>query len=337
MAKTRELSLAQRAQIKILDQQKLSTRKISSIMNIPHTTVAYTLRRISEKQSLSPRKRSGRPRTTSATTDRQLHRIAVQHPTWSSTAIAAQVGTRVSARTVRRRLVDDFNLPSRRPARKSRLSAKNIRDRMAFCRKYKDWNEDQWMDVMFSDESTFSQFHAYARHIRRPPGQRYNPRYVIPTVKQAPTTMVWACFSGRGRGALWFMPKNTTINGTAYLGILKDKLQAHMGILGSTVFQQDGAPCHRTTTVTKWLADEGIEVLGPWPGSSPDLNPIENLWTIMKEKVSQQNPTSEKSLADAIKKVWVKEITPEYCEKLAKSMPSRIRAVLQAKGRHTKY
>ena len=100
MAKTRELSLEQRAQIKILDQQKLSTRKISTIMNIPHTTIAYTLRRIKENQSLRPRKRSGRPRVTSATADRQLHQLAVQHPTWSSSAIAAQASSRVSARTV---------------------------------------------------------------------------------------------------------------------------------------------------------------------------------------------------------------------------------------------
>src|SRR5213080_578153 len=104
MPKTKELSLAQRAQIKVLNQQKLSTRKISNIMNIPHTSVAYTLRRIQEKKTLSPWKRSGRPRATSATTDRQLRRLAVQHPTWSSTTIAAQMCAPVSARTVRRRL-----------------------------------------------------------------------------------------------------------------------------------------------------------------------------------------------------------------------------------------
>ena len=143
MARTRELSLEQRAQIKILDQQKLSTRKISTIMNIPHTIIAYTLRRTKENQSLRPRKRSGHPLVTLATADRQLDRLAVQHPTWSSAAIAAQASSRMRARTVRRRLVDDFDLHSRRPARKPRLSAKNIRDRMAFCRKYKHWTEDQ--------------------------------------------------------------------------------------------------------------------------------------------------------------------------------------------------
>jgi len=337
MPKTRELSTAQRAQIKILSEQKYSIRRISDVLKISKSTVGYTLKRIAEKKSLSPRKRSGRPRVTSPLTDRKIRRAVVKNPTLSSTSVAAGTGFRASSRAVRRRLLVDFNLPSRRPAKKSSLSAKNIKDRKSFCHKYKNWTEDQWMNVMFSDESTFSQFSSYVRHVRRPSGQRFNLRYVVPTVKQAPTVMVWASFSGRGRGGIWFMPKNTTINGAVYLDILKDKLTPHMTILGSTEFQHDGAPCHRAALVTRWLADQHISVLGPWPGSSPDLNPIENMWILMKEKWHKQKPTSEAELIKTIKKVWVQNISPEYCERLVRSMPRRIKAVLSSKGHHSKY
>ena len=337
MPKTRELSREQRAQIKILAQQRMSTRKIANIMNIAQSTVVYTMQRYKEKQSSTPRKRSGRPCVTTKGSDWKIHRSAVKNPTLSSTSTAIETRCNASTRTVRRRLLQEFNLPSRRPAEKARLSSKNIRDRITFCKKYKDWTEDQWLGVTFSDESTFSQFSSYVRHVHRPPGQRYNIRYVVPMVKQAPTTMVWGCFSGRGRGALWFMLKNTTMNGPVYLRLLQDKLLLHMGILGSTVFQQDGAPCHRTAAVSRCLANSNIEVLGPWSGSSPDLNPIENMWIMIKEKVSKLNPTSEATLADAIKNVWVKDVTPAYCERLARSMPSRIRDVLAAKGQHSKY
>ena len=133
------------------------------------------------------------------------------------------------------------------------------------------------------------------------------------------------------------MPKNTTINGAVYLSLLEDKLMTHMAILGSTEFQHDGAPCHWAALVTRWLAEQHISVLGPWLGSSPDLNPIENLWVLMKEKVARAKPSSGNELIRIIKKVWVEDITPDYCERLARSVPRRIKAVLTSKGHPTKY
>jgi transposase len=321
----------------ILHHQKMSHRKIAGILGISKHAVTYGLARADELGTTKSRTGRGRPRKTTITTDRRIRRAAVAHPTWSSTQIATSSDAGVSPRTVRMRLLKDFQLPSRKPAKKAKLSKKNIKDRLTFCRKYKDWTAEQWKNVMFSDESTFSQFSSFVRHVRRPKNQRYNMRYVVPTVKQAPTTMVWASFCGRGRGGLWFMPKNTTINGPVYLSVLQDKLVPHMQIHNCTIFQHDGAPCHRTKAVGRWLEQEGIEVLGPWPGSSPDLNPIENLWTLMKRHLSEKNPTSENSLKDAIKQVWTRNISVQYCETLAISMPARIKAVLANKGQHTKY
>ena len=337
MVRSRNLSSDKRAQIQALHDQGMSQRQISTVLKVSQSVVCKTMTRITELGSFKSRNRSGRPRVTSPLTERKIRRAAVANPSWSAKTIAIETRTRASIRTVRRRLLVDFNLPSRRPAKKSLLSAKNIRDRIQFCKLHKNWTQEQWKNVLFSDESTFSQYASYVRHVRRPVNQRYNMRYVVPTVKQAPTTMIWGSFGARGRGGIWFLPKNTTINGAVYLDILKAKLDPHMNILTCSVFQHDGAPCHRAKTVKQWLEQQGIEVLGPWPGSSPDLNPIENLWMFMKEQVSLMKPSSEKDLIAAIKQVWTTRITPQYCETLACSMPDRIKAVLAAKGRHTKY
>ena len=78
---------------------------------------------------------------------------------------------RPSVHTIRRRLCKNFGLRSRKPAKKPRLSPKNIRDRIDFCNKYRNWTAQGWEKVMFSDETTIEQFGQRISSVRRPVGQ----------------------------------------------------------------------------------------------------------------------------------------------------------------------
>ncbi len=92
------------------------------------------------------------------------------------------------------------------------------------------------------------------------------------------------------------------------------------------IFQQDLPPAHSAKATSTWFKDHGIPVLN-WPANSLDLNPIENLWGIVKRKMP---------LKATIRATWAL-ITPEQCHRLIDSMPRRIAAVIQAKGAPTKY
>ena len=70
-----------------------------------------------------------------------------------------------------------------------------------------------------------------------------------------------------------------------------------------------------------------------WPGNSPDLNLIENLWTIMKDNVAYKQPSSAENPRQVVE-VWVTEITQEYGKTLVSNMPRRIRAVINSKEGH---
>ncbi len=73
-----------------------------------------------------------------------------------------------------------------------------------------------------------------------------------------------------------------------------------------------------------------------WPSMSPDLNPIEHLWGILKRQVEHHSPSSIQSLKEVILEEW-KKIDLAKCRQLVHSMPRRLGAVIKNHGGHTKY
>ena len=51
---------------------------------------------------------------------------------------------------------------------------------------------------------------------------------------------------------------------------------------------QDGASCHTANIIKDYLAFVGLEYIKDYPGNSPDISPIENLWAIMKAKLKER-------------------------------------------------
>ena len=101
-------------------------------------------------------------------------------------------------------------------------------------------------------------------------------------------------------------------------------------------FMEDGAPAHRAKTTQKWLQDRGVKKLEGWPGNSPDLNPIKNLWSEMKHLQRKKRATSIEGLKKIARKVW-RQVSAKYLEKLYESLPRCMEAVIAAGGGHTKY
>lgn len=80
-----------------------------------------------------------------------------------------------------------------------------------------------------------------------------------------------------------------------------------------------------------------LEVL-PWPGNSPDLNPIENCWAYLKSRVYGRRNNTIQELKQNIEDIWKNEpAMKEMVAKCIESMPKRIKEVLKQKGGSTKY
>ena len=158
---------------------------------------------------------------------------------------------------------------------------------------------------MFSDESDFQVFKMGSTTVRRPRSLgRFDPRYTVLTVKHPQSVMVWGCFSGeKGRRGLYSLLQNKKMNAELYLQVLEEHMLNFFHIHGSEVFMQDSASCHKARKITRYLEQNQISDL-EWPGSSPDLNPIENCWHKTKKKMSEKKTPNLEILQEELKKVW---------------------------------
>ena len=102
------------------------------------------------------------------------------------------------------------------------------------------------------------------------------------------------------------------------------------------IFQDDSAPCHRSKKVREYKEKHKLDSLD-WPGNSPDLNPIENLWSLLKGKIGRILVKNKAELKRIINEKFTAYVSQEYINCLIDSMPKRISECIKNKGYVTKY
>ncbi|GJQ71134.1 hypothetical protein Trydic_g1038 [Trypoxylus dichotomus] len=89
----------------------------------------------------------------------------------------------VCDRTVRRRLAQ-VNLKGRKAHRKPYLSQQEMKNRLLWARKYKDWTVEDWSKVIWSGESNVKMLAIpRAQFVRRRPTKAFRADCITPTVK----------------------------------------------------------------------------------------------------------------------------------------------------------
>uniref|UniRef100_A0A4W6D530 Tc1-like transposase DDE domain-containing protein n=1 Tax=Lates calcarifer TaxID=8187 RepID=A0A4W6D530_LATCA len=180
----------------------------------------------------------------------------------------------------------------------------NERQRLAWHRwaqAHKNWTARNWKKILWSDESSF-QLYPPPDNVRvhRRPGEALSPACTVPTVQHGgDSIMVWGCMSAAGVGHLTVC--DGTLNSAKYCAIL----ETHMLPSARALFHRgqnwmfDSASCHTSSA-------------------------------------SQTKPKNLEELKAVIQEEWDK-LTPQQREKLVGNTPDRIRALLRANGRTTKY
>lgn len=303
-------------------------------LNLGQPTVRKIWLRYLETGSTENKPKSGRPRKITEKERRRLSYLCKVDPFKTPKQLINEIdfSQSVSLWTVRREL-NRCGLLARSAAKKPLLSKVNIKKRLDFCRSYAQFSKEQWRNVIFSDESQFKMFSTRRTIVRRPVGTRFCNRYVTKTVKYGGVSiLVWGAIRGDGSRILLRCPHK--LDSLEYQSILNQGL---LNICGShNTFMQDGAPCHKSRSTLQYLDNNGICLLSDWPPQSPDINIIENLWSIIKYKVSKYYTKSAEDLWNVIQKEWL-EIDNTTLFKLYDSIPHRLKQICANKGHHCNY
>ena len=110
-----------------------------------------------------------------------------------------------------------------------------------------------------------------------------NEQYVVPRTKYTHKINCWRAFSAKGKVELYFF--NNNLNTNLYIEILEFSLPEVNKIMkNSVILQFDKNLKHRSLKALEFCKENNIKIID-WQSNSPDLNPIENIWAKIKNKL----------------------------------------------------
>jgi hypothetical protein len=127
------------------------------------------------------------------------------------------------------------------------------------------------------------------------------------------------------------------MDGPFYVSILQSQLlPAAQSLYGRDWrLQQDNDPKHTSRVAKQFLSENKVDVVDS-PSNSPDLNPIENIWQVIKNKVEKRMPRDTNELTQFLTEEW-EAIPQETVNNLVMSMEKRCDLVLQHNGDRIPY
>lgn len=345
LKRSRNMSAEKKEMVIKMKESGLAWKEISHISNTKVSTLRCFYTRYNQTKDL-PEVRRNRSSKISPFVGRKILLLLRKNPDIPLRSIPGtlrlqyrNIGVLPSFSTIRRYiLLKGYRAVT--PVNKPLISATNMQKRLDFCRKFL-WNgEFEFQDLLFTDETMVRQFGTKARF------NWWNPALVLdkpiaPKVHGGGLRqMFWGCMSIHGYGPI--TPVGESLNGKSYCDLLRNTIVPYISkIFRETgrmlILVQDNAPCHRSKEVLDLIKVLGIRTF-KWPASSPDLNPIENAWALLKRR-RQSIFGFPKSLSELVEQTiytW-NQMAKSEAINLCSSFEDRLELVIQKRGRPTKY
>lgn len=344
-----------------------SYRAVARHYNVGVETVRRWVMRGSASQSLSSKPRSGRPRALSTPAANMALKALLDEGLTAKEAAqqlhtkgyAAQVVHRSTlVRAAREAAASQgirLAVHTGKPAKQLTADTKQKRLAFALANRGRDWGR-----VMFTDRKRF-QFWYPGTKVQRCRWVKKGTKPEAYTVNKPQCVNLYAGITKAGITVSHLVAGTSkqksayktkmgkparNITCAEYGNVLKTTLLPGGDLLlpGSSrlpwVLQQDNDPSHKAApaVIATWNNSQTnkCELLDNWPPNSPDLNPIENVWSWVDGKVQQKGCKTFEEFKAAVQ-ATLQEVPARLLTSLYGSMPNRILKVIERGGDKTGY
>ena len=214
---------------------------------------------------------------------------------------------------------------------KELLTEDQMNERVKWCEAMRDF--DNFDKVIFTDETGY-----WLEDIKQKGWFPKTRTYTPAEIESSGKLNIWASISMAGKVDIHIFEEN--FNAILYEDILRDVLvPSARELYPEGCYLQRDSKVHRANNITNYLNSRGAEIILdsiPWPSYSPDLNPIENLWAILKANIKKRLPKALEELKDIIMKEW-DNLNDDYVRNLCFSIHNRIEMCIKNKGARIDY
>lgn len=304
-----------------------SPREISKITGISLRTVERIYSKLKKGCSLERKKGSGRVRKFKKVDRQRLSQLVIKDDTKTSFVLAKEMASRGSPSVHPNTILNYLHrsgFSKFSPKKMLDLTLKHKMNRVKWCMERRT---TRWHNWIFSDECRFELYDMKGKR-----WGKTRPQVSVP--KFGPSIMIWGAISSTGKSKLIFI--KGTVTSQKYQEIMAEAEESLLTLQPkSFVFQQDGATSHTSKSTSDWLQKKKWTV-SSWPANSADLNPIENLWGLIKNEVRKRKIKDVEHLKTNIQEIW-DGISITTIKLLIQSMPKRIETCIEEKGGQIKY